>query len=82
MFVVLLVGIGMSLVVVVIVILYMFFDFYDGWGIVCGLLMLGNLLVCFGYVGFVVMLLYSCGWLLCIVVLVFMGCMVFINYLM
>ncbi len=57
------------------------FDFHDGWGIARGLLMLGNLPACLGYVGLVVTLLHSRGWLSRIAVLAPMGRMALTNYL-
>ncbi len=55
---------------------------YDGWGIARGLLMLGNLPACLGYVGLVVTMLYSHTALSRIRVLAPAGRMALTNYLM
>ena len=57
-------------------------DRYDGWGIARGLLMLGNLPACLGYVGLVVLMLHSRGLLAHIKVLAPMGRMALTNYLL
>ncbi len=74
-------GIGMSLAAAAIATSHTPFDFHDGWGIARGLLMLGNLPACLGYVGLVVTLLHSRGWLSRIAVLAPMGRMALTNYL-
>lgn len=55
---------------------------YDGWGIARGLVMLGNLPACLGYVGLVVTLLHSRGVGSYIRVLAAPGRMALTNYLM
>lgn len=56
-------------------------DRHDGWNIARGLQMLGNLPACLGYVGLVVTLLHSRGFLSRIRVLAPMGRMALTNYL-
>ncbi len=55
---------------------------HDGWGITRGLLMLGNLPACLGYVGLVVTMLYSRTALSRVRVLAPLGRMALTNYLM
>ena len=57
-------------------------DRYDGWGIARGLLMLGNLPACLGYVGLVVTMLHSRTASSRIRVLAPLGRMALTNYLM
>ena len=56
-------------------------DRHDGWGIARGLLMMGNLPACLGYVGLVVLMLHSKGLASHIRVLAPMGRMALTHYL-
>ena len=56
-------------------------DRHDGWGIARGLLMMGNLPACLGYVGLVVLMLHSKGLASRIRVLAPMGRMALTHYL-
>lgn len=75
-------GIGMGLVAACIAVSHTPGDRHDGWNIAHGLLMLGNLPACLGYVGLVVTLLHSRGFLSRIRVLAPLGRMALTNYLM
>jgi uncharacterized membrane protein YeiB len=75
------VGIGMGLVAASIATSHTPGDRHDGWGIAHGLLMLGNLPACLGYVGLVITLLHSRGFLSRIRVLAPLGRMALTNYL-
>jgi uncharacterized protein len=75
-------GIGLGLLSGWIAISHTPGDRYDGWGIARGLLMLGNLPACLGYVGLVVTMLHSRGALSRIRVLAPLGRMALTNYLM
>ena len=57
-------------------------DRHDGWGIARGLVMLGNLPACLGYVGLVVTMLHSRGAAAGIRVLAPLGRMALTNYLL
>lgn len=74
-------GIGISLVAAAIATSHTPGNPHDGWGIARGLLMLGSLPACLGYVGLVVSLLYSRGAFSRIRVLAPMGRMALTNYL-
>ena len=75
-------GIGLGLLTGFIAVSHTPGDRYDGWGIARGLLMLGNLPACLGYVGLVVTMLYSRSALSHIRVLAAPGRMALTNYLM
>jgi uncharacterized membrane protein YeiB len=76
------VGIGLGLLTSFIAMSHTPGDRYDGWGIARGLLMLGNLPACLGYVGLVVTMLHSRTALSRIRVLAPAGRMALTNYLM
>ena len=57
-------------------------DRTDGWGIAHGLLMLGNLPACLGYVGLLVLMLHSKTVLARVSVLAPLGRMALTNYLL
>jgi len=76
------VGIGLGLLTAFIAMSHTPGDRHDGWGIARGLLMLGNLPACLGYVGLVVMMLHSRTALSRIRVLAPLGRMALTNYLM
>jgi uncharacterized protein len=76
------VGIGLGLLTGFIAVSHTPGDRYDGWGIARGLLMLGNLPACLGYVGLVVTMLYSRTALSHVRVLAPLGRMALTNYLM
>ena len=76
------VGIGLGLVSGLIAVSHTPGDRYDGWGITRGLLMLGNLPACLGYVGLVVTMLYSRTAWSRVRVLAPLGRMALTNYLM
>ena len=76
------VGIGLGLITGFIAMSHTPGDRYDGWGIARGLLMLGNLPACLGYVGLVVTMLHSRTALSRIRVLAPLGRMALTNYLM
>ena len=75
-------GIGLGLLTGFIAMSHTPGERYDGWGIARGLLMLGNLPACLGYVGLVVTMLYSRTALSRIRVLGPLGRMALTNYLM
>lgn len=75
------VGLGISLVASAIATSHTPGNPHDGWGIARGLLMLGSLPACLGYVGLVVTLLHSRGAGARIRVLAPMGRMALTNYL-
>ncbi len=75
-------GIGLGLLTGFIAVSHTPGERYDGWGIARGLLMLGNLPACLGYVGLVVTMLYSRTALSRIRVLAAPGRMALTNYLM
>ena len=76
------VGIGLGLLTGFIAMSHTPGDRYDGWGIARGLVMLGNLPACLGYVGLVVTMLHSRTALSRIRVLAPPGRMALTNYLM
>ncbi len=76
------VGIGLGLLTMLIAVSHMQGDRTDGWGIVRGLMTLGNLPACLGYVGLVVVMLHSRGVLARISILAPLGRMALTNYLM
>lgn len=76
------VGIGLGLLTGFIAMSHTPGDRYDGWGIARGLVMLGNLPACLGYVGLVVTMLHSPTALSRIRVLAPLGRMALTNYLM
>jgi len=76
------VGIGLGLLTCFIAVSHTPGDRSDGWGIARGLIMLGNLPACLGYVGLVVTMLHSRTALARIRVLAPMGRMALTNYLM
>ena len=76
------VGIGLGVVSGLITMSHTPGDRYDGWTIARGLLMLGNLPACLGYVGLVVTMLHSRGVASRIRVLGPAGRMALTNYLM
>jgi len=76
------VGIGLGLLTGFIAMSHTPGERYDGWGIARGLLMLGNLPACLGYVGLVVTMLHSRTVLSRIRVLAPLGRMALTNYLM
>jgi uncharacterized membrane protein YeiB len=76
------VGIGLGLLTCLIAVSHTPGDRHDGWGIARGLLFLGNLPACLGYVGLVVTMLYSRGAWSRIRVLAPLGRMALTNYLM
>ena len=76
------VGIGLGVLTGFIAMSHTPGDRYDGWGIARGLLMLGNLPACLGYVGLVVTMLHSRTFLSHIRVLAPVGRMALTNYLM
>jgi uncharacterized protein len=76
------VGIGLGLLTCFIAMSHTPSERYDGWGIARGLLMLGNLPACLGYVGLVVTMLHSRTALSRIRVLAPLGRMALTNYLM
>jgi uncharacterized protein len=76
------VGIGLGLLTGFIATSHTPGERYDGWGIARGLLMLGNLPACLGYVGLVVTMLYSRTALSRIRVLAPLGRMALTTYLM
>ena len=76
------VGIGLGVLTGFIAMSHTPGDRYDGWGIARGLLMLGNLPACLGYVGLVVTMLHSHTFLSHIRVLAPLGRMALTNYLM
>lgn len=75
-------GIGLGLLSGLIAMSHTPGDRYDGWGIARGLVMLGNLPACLGYVGLVVTMLHSRTALSRIRVLAPAGRMALTNYLM
>jgi uncharacterized membrane protein YeiB len=75
------IGIGMGLAGALIAMSHTPGDRHDGWGITRGLLMLGALPASLGYVGLVVTMLHSRGFLSRIRVLAPMGRMALTNYL-
>ncbi|HWH83169.1 MAG TPA: DUF418 domain-containing protein, partial [Burkholderiaceae bacterium] len=76
------IGIGLGLLTSLIAMSHTPGERYDGWGIARGLLMLGNLPACLGYVGLVVTLLHSGTAWSRIRVLAPLGRMALTNYLM
>jgi len=76
------IGIGLGLLTTLIATSHTPGDRHDGWGIARGLLMLGNLPACLGYVGLVVTLLHSRSAFSRIRVLAPLGRMALTNYLM
>ena len=76
------VGIGLGLLTGFIAMSHTPGERYDGWGIARGLVMLGNLPACLGYVGLVVTMLHSRTALSRIRVLAPLGRMALTNYLM
>jgi uncharacterized protein len=76
------VGIGLGLLTGFIAMSHTPGERYDGWGIARGLLTLGNLPACLGYVGLVVTMLYSRTALSRIRVLAPLGRMALTTYLM
>jgi len=76
------VGIGLGLLTGFIAMSHTPGERHDGWGIAQGLLMLGNLPACLGYVGLVVTMLHSRTALSGIRVLAPLGRMALTNYLM
>jgi uncharacterized membrane protein YeiB len=76
------VGIGIGILSGLIAVSHTPGDRYDGWGIAHGLLTLGNLPACLGYVGLVVTLLHSRSFWSRIRVLAPLGRMALTNYLM
>jgi uncharacterized membrane protein YeiB len=76
------VGIGLGLLTCFIAMSHTPGERYDGWGIAHGLVMLGNLPACLGYVGLVVTMLHSRTALSRIRVLAPLGRMALTNYLM
>ena len=76
------VGIGLGLLTTFIATSHTPGDRTDGWGIARGLVMLGNLPACLGYVGLVVTMLHSRGAFSSIRVLAPLGRMALTNYLM
>lgn len=76
------VGIGLGLLTCFIAMSHTPGDRHDGWGIARGLVMLGNLPACLGYVGLVVTMLHSRSALSHIRVLAPAGRMALTNYLM
>ena len=76
------VGIGLGLLSGFIAMSHTPGDRYDGWGIARGLVMLGNLPACLGYVGLVVTMLHSRTALSRIRMLAPVGRMALTNYLM
>ena len=76
------VGIGLGLLTCFIAMSHTPGDRHDGWGIARGLMMLGNLPACLGYVGLVVTMLHSPTALSRIRVLAPAGRMALTNYLM
>ena len=76
------VGIGLGLLTGFIAMSHTSGERHDGWGIAQGLLMLGNLPACLGYVGLVVTMLHSRTALSHIRVLAPLGRMALTNYLM
>jgi uncharacterized membrane protein YeiB len=75
-------GVGLGLLTCFIAVSHTPGDRHDGWGIARGLLMLGNLPACLGYVGLVVTMLHSRGAWSRIRVLAPLGRMALTNYLM
>ena len=75
-------GIALSLVAASITTTHVPGERYDGWQIAHGLVMLGNLPACLGYISLVVLALHSRGWLSNIRVLAPLGRMALTNYLM
>ena len=76
------VGIGLGLLTCFIAMSHTPGERYDGWGIARGLVMLGNLPACLGYVGLVVTMLHSRTAFSRIRVLAPLGRMALTNYLM
>jgi uncharacterized membrane protein YeiB len=76
------VGIGLGLLTCFIAMSHTPGDRHDGWGIARGLILLGNLPACLGYVGLVVTLLHSGTALSRIRVLAPLGRMALTNYLL
>jgi len=76
------VGIGLGVLTGFIAMSHTPGDRYDGWGIARGLVLLGNLPACLGYVGLVVTMLHSRTALSRIRVLAPLGRMALTNYLM
>jgi uncharacterized protein len=76
------VGIGLGLLTCFIAMSHTTGDRYDGWGIARGLVFLGNLPACLGYVGLVVTMLHSRTAWSRIRVLAPLGRMALTNYLM
>jgi uncharacterized protein len=75
-------GIGLGLLTGFIAMSHTPGDRHDGWGIARGLMMLGNLAACLGYVGLVVTMLHSPTPLSRIRMLAPLGRMALTNYLM
>jgi uncharacterized membrane protein YeiB len=75
------VGIGLGLLGALIGTSHIPGDRYDGWGIARGLITLGSLPACLGYVGMVVLMLHSNTVLSRISVLAYAGRMALTNYL-
>jgi uncharacterized membrane protein YeiB len=75
-------GIGLGLLSGLIAMSHTPGDRYDGWGIARGLLMLGNLPACLGYVGLMVTMLHSRGLWSRVRVLAAPGRMALTNYLL
>ena len=75
-------GIGLGVLTGFIAVSHTPGDRHDGWGIARGLLMLGNLPACLGYVGLVVTMLHSRSAFSRIRVLAPLGRMALTNYLM
>ena len=76
------VGIGLGLLSMLIAISHTPGDRHDGWGVARGLMMLGNLPACLGYVGLVVTMLHSRTFWSRIRVLAAPGRMALTNYLL
>ena len=76
------IGIGLGLLTGFIALSHTPGDRHDGWGIARGLLMLGNLPACLGYVGLVVTMLHSGSALSHIRVLAPLGRMALTHYLL
>ncbi len=74
------VGIGLGLLGSLIAVSHTAGDRTDGWGIARGLLFMGNLAACVGYVGLVVLMLHSNSFFSRIRVLAPMGRMALTNY--
>lgn len=75
------IGVGLGLLSSLIAVSHTPGDMRDGWGVTRGLVTLGNLPACLGYVGLVVTMLYSRGGWSRIRVLAPLGRMALTNYL-